>query len=408
MELPMERSDYKKYIILNFAYGFGPFIKAVETAIRVNDILSKKGHERLGIIVPLVYEDRYKKITKENFDKYIKKYPKEILFDRKIGQYLSEIFYEGESYRKYLRSFLKSSIFIEKEIKKYLKGTLKSEDLQGNIFKIKGKNIMMEIGRSPRINFGIALKYYFGFANMSDVFSNFLLEYNDLTDLDKKILKEAVIFYKKLEKKCNINFISEPGTFYYIKKKIYNNYSKQTIFTPPHSESFLIFNKNKHKSNASLKKGVYITVSGIPNIKKVFKKIPNLNLKIYTNNRETLSVGKNESPNIIGDKNILFHIARSGWGSVWRSLLTETPFIAFPYDKEDDPEIYFNNKCIEDLGIGLIFESQTSNEIFLFRNKYIEKVKKLKSDLIKKYDTLDGIQYLSERIVDHFSETKLK
>jgi len=31
------------------------------------ELLSKKGHERLGIIVPLVYEDRYKKIIKENW-----------------------------------------------------------------------------------------------------------------------------------------------------------------------------------------------------------------------------------------------------------------------------------------------------------------------------------------------------
>lgn len=399
----MEHLDYKNYVILNFAYGFGPFVKAIETAIRVNDILFKKGYKRMGIIVPLVYEEKYKKIIKENFSEYIKKYPTEILFDKKLGEYLLEIFYEGESYRKYLRSFLKSSTFIEKEIKKHLKRKIKLEDFCENDLEINGKDIIMEIGRSPRIDFGIPTKYYFSFANMSDILSVFLLEYPNLTNLDRKILKESASFYKKLEKKCDLNFISEPGTFYNRKNKIYKKISKNIIFTPPHSEGFLLKSKFVNKLK---EKAIYITVSGIPNIQKIFKKIPNLNLKIYTNNKEVLLNGKNESPDIIRDENILFHFARSGWGSIWRSLLTETPFITFPYDKEDDPEIYFNNKCIEELGIGLIFKDQTTKEMLSFIEKYKKNAKKINSDLIKKYGTLDGIEFLSKHIAKHFIKTK--
>lgn len=399
----MVHSDYKNYIILNFAYGFGPFVKAIETAIRVNDILLEKGYSRLGIIVPLVYEDKYKKIIKEDFNKYIKKYPKEILFDKKLGKYLSEIFYEGESYRKYLRSFLKSSSFIEKEIKKHLNGKIKLEDFNGGVLQVDGKNIAMEIGRSPRVSFNIKRKYYFSFANMSDIFEIFLLEYPELTKLDRSILKESISFFRKLEESANINFIAEPGTFYYRKNEIYKN--KKIIFTPPHSENFLIKNK-KEKSDVLMQKSIYVTISGIPNIKKIFKKIPNLGLKIYTNDRDTLFSGRNKSPNIIKEQNILFHFARSGWGSIWRSLLTETPLIAFPYHKEDDPEIYFNNKCIERLGIGLIFKNQTKKEMLSFRNKYIKNAKKLNNDLMKKYGTLDGIEFLSKHIANHFIKTK--
>ncbi|MDP6388117.1 MAG: hypothetical protein QGG63_02495, partial [Candidatus Pacebacteria bacterium] len=108
---------------------------------------------------------------------------------------------------------------------------------------------------------------------------------------------------------------------------------------------------------------------------------------------------------VISHKNILMHFARVGWGSAWLSFNTETPLIALPYDSNDEPEVYFNNLSIEKLGIGKIYNGQRIDELLEFGNKYKKTVKTIKADLIKKYGTLNGVEYTAAKIVDHYLKT---
>jgi len=393
--------EYKDFILLNFAYGYGPFIKSVKAAFEVNDLFEKRGMRRKGIIVPLVYGDRQKSIIEENFGDYLSKYPDEILFDETLGGFLSEIFYEGESYIKYLKDFLKTCGFIEREIEKYFSGAIKLFDMnRRNVF-IERKNIIMEIARSPRISFGISPSYYFGFGFISEIFSRFVEEFSELSNPDKNILREAADFHKKVEEKYDMCFLAEPGTLSeknMKKEKISGE--KNIYYTPPHLDDSSESEKTNNFGN--VEKGIYVTVSGIPNLYKLFKNLPDLNLKIYTNRSDVISFGEKASPKIMKSDKILFHFARSGMGSVWRSQITGTPLLVPEYDKGDDPEIYFNNKMIEKLGIGMVYRKDGCEKIFSFRENYLKNVKLLNNFLLKKYGTLDGTNYLSERISNHF------
>jgi len=96
------------YIILNFLHGNGPYLRTVELALAVNDVLEDKGMKRRGIIVPLVYGDRQKIIMEENFGDIIRNHPFELLLESKLGELLQPLLYSGDmSYNDSLKGFLK-------------------------------------------------------------------------------------------------------------------------------------------------------------------------------------------------------------------------------------------------------------------------------------------------------------
>lgn len=383
----------KKYIILNFTHGNGPFLRTIELALAVNDLFEKKGLKRLGIIVPWVYGPRQKTIIQENFKKNIKKYPGEILLDKRLGGYLEHVFYGGEkTYEESLIYLLENHKNTEDKIKNYLSGGLSVEDFYGNEILVNKKDIVMEINRCPVVSFGIIPSYYTSFAYMSEIFERSLEEPNII--INKDILKKLIPYYFELERKQTIRFIAEPATFSYLTEN--RKRHDKEIYTPPNSNQSL----NHH---FFVRKGVYVTVTGITGInKRLFKELHKVGLKIYTNKPGLIPFSKKARPTIISHRNVFLHFARVGWGSAWLSWSTETPLIALPYDTKDDPEVYFNNICIEKIGLGKIYTGQPIEELLEFRNQYKENLKLINNELLNKYGTLNGVEYIAEKIFDHF------
>ena len=134
----------------------------------------------------------------------------------------------------------------------------------------------------------------------------------------------------------------------------------------------------------------------------LFEEMNRIGFKIYTHKLGVLPFAKKALPDVIAHKNILLHFARIGWGSAWLSFMTETPLITFPYDKKDEPEVYFNNICVEKLGIGKVYNGESIDELLEFRERYKEKVKSIKKKLLEKYGTLNGAEYTAEKILDHY------
>ncbi|MFH1979295.1 MAG: hypothetical protein ABII97_02855 [Patescibacteria group bacterium] len=320
----------KKYILLNFAYGKGPYLRTTELALAVNDLLEKRTGQRFGIIVPWVYGDEQKHIMTEEFGS---KVGNEILLDKILGKFLERIFYGQKDYIESLRFSVDNGEKIEKEIDKYL------SELKGR------KEIDMQINRCPRIRFNVFPSYYTTFAHVSEILERF------------GVSEEFVCFYKKIEEEQDLHFIAEPGTFYYLKDR-QKKYDTE-ITTPPSIKQ----------------RATFIKKSGIPGMDKIYdydKKFPG------------------------------FHFARSGWGAVWLAFLNEIPFMTMPYNELDDPEIYFNNICLEKTGLGLIYENQSSEDLLKFKKEFKKNVRLIKDDLMEKYGTLNGIEYTASMIVDHF------
>ena len=200
--------------------------------------------------------------------------------------------------------------------------------------------------------------------------------------------------FEEIENDQQLYFVADPATFSN-KGKEFRKSRKNEVYTPP------TLHKLKNTDD-NIKKGIYVTVTGIPGLNRLFEEARNIGLQIYSNKPESVAGSIKASPSIMAHENILLHFARSGWGSVWLSQFTKTPFITPSYDKDDDPEIYFNNICIEQLGLGTIYKNQNLDELLEIKDVYVSNIEKINKYLMDTYGTLDGIEYTTKKIVNHF------
>ncbi len=383
-----------EYIVVNFSYGYGPFLITTKLALAVNRILEKRTGKRLGIIVPLVYGEKQKLIMKEEFGDILQKYPDEIVLDKNLGKYLEDIFYGEKKYEESLVYYLKNHQAINSQVNSYFNNGLETETFAGRKIKIKKDQIAFAITRAPRLDFGIRPAYYVSFAYISEILENAKKEKG--IDTDKLLFKKLIPIYAQIENNHDLHFIAEPATFFYKKNRIKR--FNDEILTPPCTVL------PKSADCQPVKKGIYVTITGVSCLEKLFNQARKIKLHLYTNKPKAITGSEKALPKIISCSEILLHFARSGWGSIWLSLFFETPFITLPYDPKDDPEIYFNNLCLKKIGLGKIYNEQPLKELLKYKKEYRESVKKIKKFLITKYGTLDGIEYTAEKIINHFRQ----
>ena len=382
--------------MLNFAYGYGPFLRTTELAITVSKFLSQKTKQKFGIIVPLVYGKKQKQIMLEEFGVYLKKNPNNIVFDLKLGAILGNLFYGPKGYEESLVYYVKNLPQINHQLKTHFSKKIIVSTLNNKKIYLSKKDIALLISRAPRVDLPIRPAYHSSFAYPSEILTRACADKN--IKFNKKILKLAAAHFQKIEQNHDLHLIAEPATFSYLKKRkpLYHG----EITTPP---NFLPPSKYPCQS---IKKGIYVTITGIPGLERLFAEARKLKLTIYTNQTDKIKVSLPATPDIITCPQIVAHFARSGWGSVWCSLYAEKIFIAPRYDKDDDPEIYFNNLCLEKLGLGKIYTGQSLASLLKFSKIYKRHSQKIKKELIKKYKTLNGINYAAKKIVKNYLELR--
>lgn len=348
----------KRFIVTNFAYGTGPYLHTTKLALDFNRALENAGRRRFGILVPLVYGDRQKKIMAEAFGEYVNN--GEIVLDEKLGAILREAFYENSRYKDYLKKWIETVQEISTQAKKYL----------------ADKNIAVELARSPRISYGIAPAYYSSFAYTEEI-------------LKAVGMNKAAEMANKIEKNYKIHAIAYPGTFSW--ESSYKQKYPDEILVPPLG---LIPKPNAEKIEPS----IYVTKTGISGLERLYQDADKFGLRIYSNDTHL--------PEIISNKNIQFHFARSGWGSVWLSLLAGTPLIVPEYISEDDPEIFLNNQMIERLGIGMVYRGENFENILTNCEKIKANQKKLRDNILGRWGTVDGMVLAAKIFAKDFLSKK--
>jgi len=384
----MPHLENKGFIVLNFVYGFGPFTKTTELAVKINDLLEKEGMSRMGIIVPWIYGEDQKRILEEEFGAVIRKHPEEILLDKKLGGILDSVFYVGEEgFDGSLKRFVDRGESANKKIADYFKKGLCVETFGGEKFEIKKEYLAFELNRCPRVYYPLESSYYTGFGYSSEI-----LDKASKLDLgiNKELMKESAKLFKKIEGKSSVHFISGPGVFF---SHDYKKRKKTEIDVPP------TLNWPLEENMEKIKKGIYVTVSGISGLESLYAGVKNMGLEVYSNRPNVLGFGTKKSPNLISNKNIKFHFARTGWGSVWQSQFSGVPLITMPYKKGDDPEIYFNNKTLEALGLAKIYKGESAEELFDYTESFKKNVGEMNAFLMKKYDTLNGNDIIAREIL---------
>lgn len=379
----------EKYIITNFAYGTGPYLRTTELALAFNDESERRGKERLGIIVPWVYGEKQKKIMLEEFASRAD----EIFFDEHLGNILKSVFYGDNSYEDALAGWVKNAKALSAEAHAHLSGKIKVVSLAGEEKKIDGTDIVLEINRSPRIRYDIAPSYFTTFGYIAEILRGVEAVSENKIAVRRDLLEKGTEIADWVESAQKIHTVAYPATFSW--SDSYRARYGTEILTPPISRLY-------PQDNSTLEPGIFVTITGIPGLERLYQDARRLGFKLYSNDTKAVPDSIRALPHVIPNKNIVFQFARSGWGSVWLSMISGTPLVVPDFDAKDDPEIYFNNVAIENLGIGIIYRGQKLEEI-LDKAEEIKRNSKLVCDkILSRWGTLDGNQYCAKIFAEDF------
>ncbi len=387
-------------ILANFNYGNGPFIKTLHLGLQINKERVQRGFEEIPIIVPLVYGNKQLSIMSEEFDKEIKKNPSIFLIDKFIGGLLEDIFYKGDNYQQSLENLLKRQPLAEDRLQDYLSGSFKTQTLSGKTFVLNKEQIFFELSNNPKLLTGCQRSFMTTEGLFSKILYKAVLEPS--LDLDISLLNETRIqIANKIEENKNIILLSEPSIFSYESNK---KRWREEIFTPP-------FTHPPKNNTEEISNGMYIMVSGIEGLRKFFDVAKNFNIILYCPPYTNLE-GANNSypPEIVSNPNIKYQFARTGWSTVWWSHMSETPLITFPYQKYDDPEIFFNERTVKKLNLATIYNEGIDNpeDILKIADSKVNNLKYVNSRLLENYGTIDGIEYMSRIICDFLDGTSIE
>jgi len=383
------------YVVTNFAYGTGPYLRTTELAIAFNNECQRRGQARLSIIVPLVYGEKQKAVLLEEFSEHAQSYPNEILLDRNLGSILKSVFYTGKApYKETLRDWVSSATAMSRDAHQHLTSRFEVENLFGEKQIINGQDIVLEINRSPRIRFDVAPSYSTTFGYVADILEQALKVGKAVIDIDEELLKQGIDLADSIEGKQDLHLMAYPATFSWSEAKCKPRYSGE-ILVPPITDL-------PRPSIKTLDKGIFVTITGIEGLERLYAEVDTLGLKLYSNDRTAVPTAEIVFPHEIANPAIVFQFARAGWGSIWLSMFLGTPLLVPAFDPTDDPEIYFNNQALLGLGIGLVYEGQPLVDILNSGTTVQAAQKQLTAKIFARFGNLNGNEVAAKIFADKF------
>ncbi len=383
-----------RYIVTNFAYGTGPYLRTTELVIAFNNELENRGEARIPVIVPWVYGDKQKAIMLEEFGDHIASHPDEILLDAELGAILKEVFYSGkDKYEETLRAWISSVGDVSRRAHAHLSGTFEAETFTGEKRTIDGKDIILEINRSPRLRYDVAPSYSTTFGYIAEILEKALELPTGTFDVDPELMKQGVAVADSIEGKQDLNLMAYPATFSW--EDGYQSRYKGEILVPPITDL-------PREHSESMNEGLYVTITGIEGLERLYAEARGLGLKLYSNDTKAVEGAEKALPHVIPNPAIALQFARAGWGSIWLSMFCGTPLVIPKFDPTDDPEIYFNNEAVKGLGIGTIYEDQSLEAILKEGAAVRAASKKVCDDIIARWGTLNGNEVCAKLMADRF------
>src|SRR3989344_1115555 len=382
-----------RFMVTNFAYGTGPYLRTTEVALAVNRERESRGLERWGIIVPLVYGAKQRRIMLEQFGEYVQEYPGEILLDQTLGDILTTVFYGDNTYAAALEAWVDTYERASREAHRHLVGYLELETLLGEHRDLRDVDFVIELSRAARLSYRVAPIANVTFGYISEILRHALEEPESVIAVDRSLVRRAIVVAEEIEGGAEWHGLAEPSTFSYLPARALRYPTEEAIqpTIPPPSPD-----------HALMGDGIYVTVTGIPGIERLYREAEALGMKLYSNDPKAIPASERLLPHAVGNPHIKLQFARSGWGSVWLSQLSGTPLVVPDFDPADDPEIYFNNRCVEMLGLGIVWRGQSLVEILADAEKLRPGIQKRNRDLERRFGTLDGNRYAAQRIIDKF------
>ena len=382
-------------IVTNFAYGTGPYLRTTELALAVNREFEARGKPRMKILVPWVYGQRQKQVLLEEFGDHVRTHLDEIILDVKLGAILKSVFYTGhQKYEETLKRWIETEEAASQSAHEYLGGSIEAETLNGKKITVSGKDIVLEVNRSPRIRYRVAPSYSTTFGYVADILERASALPKGVVEVPPELLKEGVLLADSVEGEQTLHFMAYPATFSW--SADYQDRYGATIVPP-------ITDLPKDGGESIHAEGIFVTITGIEGLERLYQEARDLGLTLYSNDTEAVQGSIKALPSILSSPRIKLQFARAGWGSLWLSMFRGTPILVPRYDPTDDPEIYFNNIALKNLGFGLVYEGQPLKDILAKSEECRTRASLVQQDIKSRWGTLNGNDICAKMIVNHFS-----
>lgn len=395
-------------ILVNPAHGNEPYILGTAIAREVSKRLSEQGLGQAKIVVPLMYGDRQRQILmEENVDD-----AGLIHYDEEFGNILRNILFQNGNYSDHLRQIESHYDDVESMLRQRF-----SVDTQN--FSVRSltnneqqtfspRNIVATIDTAARVTVEAPHRYFAFPILLTELLREAQKEDLGFSESDMQAVINRML---KVESAYSQVFIPQINPLSYQHAE---DLSKQPTVIGGRSRIYTPAMKSEYERTHGKvpEPGIYVMFSGTGSATKTTRELvgtaKEAGLTVYSPPWVDVEGAVKISPDVLTDDNILGVFGRSGWGTGWQVQNLALPWFVAPYEANDDPEIYFNNKTIEALKIGKVLtdSDMTPEKLKGIIGSLSVGVQAVNERIRQQFGTLDGIDFIADAIATDFLTKK--
>ena len=384
-------------ILTNFGPGFGPFVRTLDMARELTAQLKILGEESIDILIPGVFGEGQLRIIREQTfnDPCLRQ---RIFLSDDLGKCLEPLMFSDGDFNQHMLRFLGSYPRQQEKWNSLLTSRLSVTDIEGSPSTIDPETLTIEISRNPVIRSPIEFSYFTAIESQASIFEAILEEPDTIEGVDLGSVEEMLPFATEVERAFRLHFLPTIRTLSW-RQDSTPRFPAERV-TPP-----LI--PMPVSPTEPLVEGLYISQSGIGGLQSLYEEAFCLPGRIYTNRAHTsVPVDQIVPPRFIAHPAIIWAYARAAWNTIWLANLTSTPLICPTHIERDHPEIFFNIRTVEQLGLAAIWDpAHEPLEEFLERldrEPLLSNQRSIYNSILEEFGTLDGIEYCARQIVEDY------
>lgn len=336
------------------------------------------GHRLGDVIVPRYYEIQSLIAKREGFENFY--------LDPDLAEILKPMIFNND-FEAYLKANLDNYDSVRKEMIDHLRD-FEATSVDGVTKKFKEPDVEINVGCIVNYN---PKSGYYTYPNTQSNFLKLLPKmYDELgTEIffDVEDVMELSVLAKEIEESYRMAFIPEINSLSYT----FVEKLKNEVRTP--------HLKSPEYNTQKISKSVYVMVSGHESrAEDIIRTTRGIGIDVYSPRENTTIPGKKAPPSLIYNPNVVAVVARIGWGTAWKALQAGKPIITPKFKEGDHPEVFHNNKTLEALDFGVIFDEEITEDTLKEVITKKKNIKKLNDMLIGKFGHIDGLRYAQTKI----------
>jgi hypothetical protein len=360
-------------------------------------ILEEITQEQVFILVPDVYGIDQLRIINEqtliNPD-----FSRRILLSQELGECLRPLLFSDGDFNQYASHYLERYPHHQALWNSLVSGQLAVTDIHGSPSTIAPGTLTLEISRNPILRSPIPYSFFTAIESQASIFEAALAEPNGIDGIDLGIVEEMLHVVEEMERGFRLHFLPSIGTLSWRQTSTRRFHDERR--TPPLLPAPITMTE-------PLRDGVYISQSGINGLESLYYEALVLPGRIYSNRiHESIPADQIIPPHFIAHPAIEWAFARAAWNTIWLANLTSTPLICPVYKKGDHPEIFFNTRTVERIGLAAVWDSDQQSLVqfldTLDTEDLLSKQRAAYDATLLEFGTLDGIEYCSGKIVEDY------